>query len=64
MNKGKIVENIEKSITEEIQDLEAEKNGLGFMMGFTEDWNIKRDYLTQIFNIEERMEELKRQLNK
>lgn len=63
MSKGKIVEGIEKSIFEEIQDLENNKSGLSFMIGVSEDYQTKVGYLTQIFNIEEKISELTRQLN-
>ena len=61
--KGIIVENIERNINEEIEILEEEKTGLTFMLGTIEEWDdfSRTQYLKQILDIEEKIDELRKQ---
>jgi len=54
------MKNIEQiDVKSEIKLLEEEKKGLVFMIGTTEDWVMKTDYMNQVLDIDEKINFLK-----
>jgi len=47
------------NVNNQIKELEKEKNGLLFMIGFTEDYFIKVQFMNQILELEEQIKILK-----
>jgi hypothetical protein len=60
---SEIAKHIKRSLDEEISDLENKIQGLNMMVSLSNNWNDKRSYLTQIFNIEEKLTEIKGKQN-